>query len=85
MRMLSAIVLSLPSCTVINGNSMTGRYTYASIGGNVTGLEQTAEGIKAGGIDNEAGFRELNKTARGSILSNAAVDLAKTAASVIPP
>lgn len=83
--MLSAIALSLPSCTVINGNSQTGRYTYASIGGNVTGLEQTAEGVKAGGIDNEASFRELNKTIRGSILSGAAVDLGKTAAAAITP
>lgn len=84
MRVLSAIALSLPSCTVISGNANTGRYAYASIGGNVTGLEQTANGVKAGGINNEAGFRELNKTARGSILAGAAVDLANTAVSAIP-
>jgi len=75
--LLLLAVLFLPACTIISGNATTGSYSYASVGGNATNYAQTPSGVTAGSIDNAAGFRELNKTARLGIGAAAAVGIAK--------
>lgn len=85
MKTLLILILCLPACTVITGNASTGSYAYASVGGSTSNYAQTSSGFTAGGIDNAAGFLELNKTIRGGILSGAAVDIVKTAAAAITP
>lgn len=75
--LLSLCLLCLTSCTVISGDASTGKYSYASVGGNVTNYAQTSSGVTAAAIDNASGFRELNKSARFGIGAAAVVGIAK--------
>lgn len=59
------IVLSLAlcqSCTVMTGNRTSGMFTYASVGGDATGLKLTPDGVEAESVNNSKSLATAVKT-----------------------
>lgn len=71
-----AMLFCCTSCTVIHGNAQAGTYTLATVGGDVTGYAQTAEGVTAEKLDNSTSFREGNSTLRQAVWAGAAKSVA---------
>lgn len=75
--LLGLLVVHLfSSCTVIHGNAQAGTYTLATLGGDVTGYAQTADGVTAEKMDNSTSFREGNSTLRQAVWAGAAKSVA---------
>ncbi len=63
---IALVALSLPACTVMQGNG-TG-YSYASLGGNAQGLTISPAGASATSIDNATGA-QIGREAIGDAAS----------------
>lgn len=75
--LLSTALLACTSCTVISGKGSSGSYTYATLGGDVSGYTQSASGITAEAVTTSASFREINKSARFGLGAAAVASVAK--------
>lgn len=75
--LLSTALLACASCTVISGKGSSGSYTYATLGGDVSGYTQSASGITAESVTTSSSFRELNKSARFGLGAAAVASVAK--------
>lgn len=76
--LIKALLISscVCSCTHISGDSVTGKYSYTTLGGDAHGIAQTSAGYTAESLVTSPSFLEGSKTIRTGLYMAAAKAIA---------
>jgi hypothetical protein len=75
----TALLLALPSCTVVHGDANKGTYTLATVGGDLNDMAQTSQGYTVASMDNSKSFKEASGAIKAYVWAGALKSVAGTA------